>query len=76
MKLCKVKGAKLLLNILWGSLVESKTYKKTVDYDIQIDLSGCNIKKLEASDKLRTQFTKMNEQQFKTNYGRIKPFLS
>ena len=75
LKLRKVKGAKLLLNILWGALCETKTYKKTVDYDIPFDLSGCNIKKLEASDKLRTQFTKMNEQQFKTNYGRIKPFL-
>ena len=75
MKLRKVKGAKLLINILWGALCETKTYKKTVDYDIPFDLSGCNIKKLEASDKLRTQFTKMNEQQFKTNYGRIKPFL-
>ena len=42
---------------------------------MQFVLSGCDIKKLEASDKLRTQFTKMNEQQFKTNYGRIKPFL-
>ena len=75
LKLRKVKGAKLLLNILWGALCETKTYKKTVDYDIPFDLSGCDIKKLEASDKLRTQFTKMNEQQFKTNYGRIKPFL-
>jgi hypothetical protein len=64
-----------LLNLLWGALCESKTYKKTVDYDIPFDLSGCNIKKLEASDKLRTQFTKMNEPQFKTNYGRIKPFV-
>ena len=71
----KVKGAKLILNILWGALSESKTFKKTVDYDIPFDLSGCNIKKLEASDKLRTQFTKMNESQFKTNYGRIKPFI-
>jgi len=75
LKLRKVKGAKLLLNILWGALCETKTYKKTVDYDIPFDLSGCDVKKLEASDKLRTQFTKMNEQQFKTNYGRIKPFL-
>ena len=75
MKLQKVKGAKLLLNILWGALTESRTYKKTVDYDVPFDLSGCDVKKLEASDKLRTQFFKMNEQKFKTNYGRIKPFL-
>ena len=75
LKLQKVKGAKLLLNILWGALTETKIYKKTVDYDVPFDLSGCQLKKLEASDKLRTQFTKMNEQQFKTNYGRIKPFL-
>jgi hypothetical protein len=75
LKLQKVKGAKLLLNILWGALTESKTYKKTVDYDVPFDLSGCDIKKIEASDQLRTQFTKMNERQFTTNYGRIKPFL-
>ena len=75
LKQLKVKGAKLILNILWGALCESKTFKKTVDYDVPFDLSGCNIKKLEASDKLRTQFTKMNESQFKTNYGRIKPFI-
>ena len=75
LKLRKVKGAKLILNILWGALTETKMYKKTVDYDTSFDLSGCDVKKLEASDKLRAQFTKMNEQQFKTNYGRIKPFL-
>ena len=75
LKLRKVKGAKLLLNILWGALTESRTFKKTVDYDVHIDLSGCDVKKLETSDKLRTQFTKMNERKFKTNYGRIKPFL-
>jgi len=75
MKQRKIKGAKLLLNILWGALTESKTYKKTVDYEVHIDLSGCDVKKIEASDKLRTQFTKMNERLFTTNYGRIKPFL-
>ena len=75
LKLRKVKGAKLLLNILWGALCETKIYKKTVDYDVPFDLSGCDVKKIEASDRLRTQFTKMNEQQFRTNYGRIKPFL-
>jgi len=75
MKQRKIKGAKLLLNILWGALCESKTYKKTVDYDVPFDLSGCDVKKIEASDKLRTQFTKMNERLFTTNYGRIKPFL-
>jgi len=32
LKQLKVKGAKLLLNLLWGSLSESKTFKKTVDY--------------------------------------------
>jgi hypothetical protein len=75
MKLRKVKGAKLVLKYPLGRTYRIKTYKKTVDYDVPFDLSGCDIKKIEASDKLRTQFTKMNEQKFKTNYGRIKPFL-
>jgi hypothetical protein len=72
----KVKGAKLLLNVLWGALGEKKIYKQSTELTEHKDFSGCDITKLQVDDtRIRTHYTKPTENQFRTNYGRIKPFI-
>ena len=75
LKVEKVKGAKLLLNILWGALTESKTYKQVTNITDEMDLSGSTITKLQCDTKLRVHRIKQTEGYFRTNYGRIKPFI-
>lgn len=75
MKQNKVRGAKLLLNILWGALTESKIFKQTADINEKVDLSGRNIKRLQYDSHVRINYTKPTESQFRTNYARIKPFV-
>jgi hypothetical protein len=75
LKLKKVKGAKLLLNILWGALTEKKIYKQSTDFLEKVDLSGRDITRLQTDTHIRTHYTKHEESQFRTNYGRIKPFV-
>ena len=71
----KVKGAKLLLNILWGSLTESKIFKQTADINDKVDLSGRDITRLQYDSHVRIQYMKREEGCFRTNYARIKPFV-
>ena len=72
----KVKGAKDILNILWGALTEKKIYKPTIKLEDDIDLSGVDIHYLHTEGmKMKTHITKHNDSQFRTNYGRIKPFI-
>jgi hypothetical protein len=75
MKQNKVKGAKLLLNILWGSLTESKIFKQTADIKDKVDLSGRDIKRLQYDTHVRINYMKREEGCFRTNYARIKPFV-
>ena len=75
LKLKKVKGAKFCLNILWGALTEKKIYKQTTDFLEKVDLSGRDITRLQTDTHIRTHYTKHEESQFRTNYGRIKPFV-
>jgi hypothetical protein len=70
-----VKSAKPLLSMLWGALSESKIFKQTTDMTEVVDLSGRDIVKLQTDSFIRTRFTKHDESQFRTNYGRIKPFV-
>ena len=71
----KCKGAKLLINILWGALTETKTFKQTTDPTEKVDLSGRTITRLQTDTHIRTLYTKHDDSQFRTNYGRIKPFV-
>ena len=71
----KCKGAKLLLNILWGALTETKLFKQTTDPKDKFNLSGVQITRLQTDTHIRTHYTKHQEGLFRTNYGRIKPFV-
>ena len=75
MKQNKVKGAKLLLNILWGALSEDKIFKENKPIDSVVDLSGREITRLQYDTLVRVHYKKPTESQFRTNYGRIKPFV-
>ena len=72
-----VKGAKLLLNILWGALTEKKIYKEKTSLNNSKDLSNMNITRLQTIDNINgsVHYTKKDDSQFRTNYGRIKPFV-
>ena len=71
----KVKGAKLLINILWGALGEKKIFKESGSIHDKVDLSGRDITRLQYDSHVRVHYTKHTESQFRTNYGRIKPFV-
>ena len=70
-----VKAAKPLLSMLWGALSERKIFKQTTDLTEVVDLSGRDITRLQTDTSIRTHYTKHDESQFRTNYGRIKPFV-
>ena len=70
-----VKAAKPLLSMLWGALSEKKIFKQTTDMTETVDLSGRDITRLQTDTVIRTHYTKHDESQFRTNYGRIKPFV-
>jgi len=74
----KVKTAKLILNCLWGSLVQ----KKIIQHKINIDDEPYDLghdTNLEALHQLNNTTWKIDytihNKQFETNYARIKPFL-
>jgi hypothetical protein len=71
----KVKGAKLLLNILWGALTENKVYKDSGNIKDIVDLSGRDIKRLQYDSHVRIHYINRKDGYFRTNYGRIKPFV-
>ena len=73
----KIKGAKLLLNVLWGALTESKIFKESYELNGNGgDLEGIDIKRLQSDDThLRIHHQRYTESKFRTNYGRIKPFV-
>ena len=70
-----VKAAKPLLSMLWGALSEKKIFKQTTDMTETVDLSGRDITRLQTDTFIRTHYTKHDDSQFRTNYGRIKPFV-
>jgi len=75
LKLKGVKAAKPLLSMLWGALSEKKMFKQTTDITETVDLSGRDITRLQTDTFIRTHYTKHDDSQFRTNYGRIKPFV-
>jgi hypothetical protein len=76
LKLDKIKGAKDILNILWGALSEMNIHKRNITFDEEIELKDYKILSMNGGEsninfKLLPTRTKM----FKTNWARIKPFI-
>ena len=76
LKSLKVEGAKLLLNILWGSLCQMNYYNKNVEYDENINYTDAEIKYINSSDdELNIKCIFYKGGYYKTNFARLKPFL-
>lgn len=71
----KVKGAKQVLNVLWGALSESTHYYHNVGQDEECKVDDANITRITVDDKIRIQCIYKKKKQFKTSWGRIKPFV-
>jgi hypothetical protein len=68
LKLNKVRGAKLLLNILWGALTEKKIFKESGNINDRVDMSGTNITRLQYDSLVRVHYTKHSDTQFRTHF--------
>ena len=76
LKMKGIQGAKEILNILWGALCETRIYKQSVDYDEEVNIENCELNHLHAGDNLYVEYMNYsNKKIFKTNFGRMKPFL-
>jgi len=76
MKTEKIEGAKLLLNVLWGSLCEMNYYNKNVAYDEEYNYTEADIRHINSSDDeitIKCIFYKGGY--YKTNFARMKPFV-
>jgi len=72
----KYTGAKTLLNILWGALCEKNNTVKTVESDEELNIMNCDITKISSNDfNIKSKFIQYENNYYKTNFARIKPFL-
>jgi len=74
-----VKGAKLLLNILWGALCETQKNKKSVSFNELTEIPRDNVINRISPCLINDGNTHVQliekETMFKTDYARMKPFL-
>ena len=71
----KVKGSKDLLNVLWGALTESTYYYHDVKQEEECKVDDARITRINVDSKIRIQCIYHKKKQFKTAWGRIKPFV-
>lgn len=75
----KVKGAKQLINILWGALCEKRTYMRDTSRG-EVEIKDADITSIEPrgekeTDAVWVEFQK-RDQCFATDYARIAPFIT
>ena len=76
LKLDKIKGAKDILNILWGALSEMNIHKRNITFDEEIELKDYKILSMNGDEsKLNFRLLPTKSKMFKTNWARIKPFI-
>jgi hypothetical protein len=72
----KVKGAKDILNVLWGALCEKRVKKRKVDYDEELHMDDAEMLSIYATDsKLHFRFLSYEHGMFMTNFARVGPFV-
>lgn len=74
----KAKSAKVLLNLLWGSLGEINVIKKKYNLNIENNLpNNSSVDYIKPNDDgtLELAYTENDKPIFKTNFARIVPFL-
>ena len=75
LKVKKVKGAKDLLNVLWGALSETQIYDYRDKEDEDTNITEATIVKIHAGDTVKITCHHHKRHLFKSDWGRIKPFL-
>ena len=72
----KIKGAKDLLNVLWGALSEHNFNKFSVDSDTEINITDAKIVSMYSTDeRIKLKVISYKYGYFKTNFARMKPFV-
>ena len=71
----KVNGAKDILNTLWGALSETNHFNHSIETDVETHIDDANITRINCDDTIKIRCTYYNKKEFKTNWGRIKPFV-
>ena len=72
----KIKGAKDLLNKLWGSLSEGNYNKFSVDSETKLDITDAKIVSMYSTEeRIKLKVISYKDGYFKTNYARLKPFV-
>lgn len=69
------KGAKILLNILWGALCETNHYNYHCNSNTLIDISEAKITDIRHNNGFKIKCVYYNQNYYKTNWARIKPFV-
>ena len=76
MKKGKVKGAKDMLNVLWGALCETNNYKYWADSDFELNIDDSKITKFSSDNNcINVSCIPYKKNYYKTNWARIKPFV-
>ena len=63
------------MNVLWGALTESTYYHHNVDQQEECKVDDARITRINVDSKIRIQCIYHKKKQFKTAWGRIKPFV-
>ena len=71
-----LKGAKDLLNILWGALCEMNYYKSNASFDDEINITEAELKSMTTSDDgINMKYVFYKAVYYKNNFARMKPFV-
>jgi hypothetical protein len=72
----KIKGAKDLLNILYGALSEKNYNKFSIDSDTELNITNAKIVSMYSTDeRIKLKVISYKYGWFKTNFARILPFV-
>ena len=72
----KIKGAKDLLNILYGGLCEKNYNKFSIDSETELNITDAKIVSMDSTDeRIKLKVITYKYGWFKTNFARILPFV-
>jgi hypothetical protein len=69
------KGAKILLNILWGALCETNHYNYHCNYDNKLSIEDAELTDIRHNNGLKIKCVYHRQHYYKTNWARIKPWV-
>ena len=75
LKQAKAKGAKDLLNVLWGALCQTNYKSYVANGDEVINIDDAHIKSITSDNQIRIKTVSYKYGYYETNWARIKPFV-